>query len=120
MSTNPEIIKSIEEDVIREYPLPYFYGDKEEITEAFNNLKKKYKDAIMFHFLDYSYAICLDKYSVSYYAATLLGATYSMAYCNFYYSSLYKEEAESCEKEFKELIQKYEIEGVFKVPRKDL
>jgi hypothetical protein len=43
-----------------------------------------------------------------------------MAYCNFYYSSLYKEEAESCEKEFKELIQTYEIEGVFKVPREDL
>ena len=115
-----KMIRSMRRDCIKEYPMPYFGGNDQEMLVVYEGLKKKYKDAKLFHFMDHYSFICLDKISISYYAALLKGANFAMGYCDFYYKSIFLEENTNCNNEMREIIKEYDIEGVFKLAKENL
>ena len=109
------IIDSMKKECIHEYPMPYFSGLKEEMTDLFEQLKEEYKDASLHFFLDYGYAICLDNLSRAYYAAILLGASRTMAYMSYSYRMKIEDEIARCEKDCKELLENFELEEIIQL-----
>ena len=109
------IIDSMKKECKHEYPMPYFSGLKEEMTDLFEQLKEEYKDASLHFFLDYGYAICLDNLSRAYYAAVLLGASRTMAYMSYSYRMKIEDEIARCEKDCKELLENFELEEIIQL-----
>ncbi len=109
------IINSMKKECKQEYPMPYFSGLKEEMTNLFEQLKEEYKDASLHFFLDYGYAICLDNLSRAYYAAVLLGASRTMAYMSYTYRMKIEDKIARCEKDCKELLENFELEEIIKL-----
>ena len=108
-------IDSMKKECLQEYPMPYFSGSKEEMAELFEQLKDDYKDASLNFFLDYGYAICLDNLSRAYYTAVLLGASRTMAYMSYTYRMNIDDNIARCEKDCKELVETFELEGVLPI-----
>ncbi len=109
------IIDSMKKECLQEYPMPYFSGLKEEMTDLLEQLKEDYKDVSFHFFLDYGYAICLDNLSRAYYAAVLLGASRTMAYMSYTYRMNIDDNIARCEKDCKELVETFELEGVLPI-----
>ena len=109
------IINSMKKECLQEYPMPYFSGLKEEMTNLVEQLKEEYKDVSFHFFLNYGYAICLDNLSRAYYAAVLLGASRTMAYMSYTYRMKIEDKIARCERDCKELVETFEMEGVLPI-----